>query len=399
MKTSISEKEAAFIAEHLADDVAKLLLKYSKDSSKDLDVAFCCHQIECRRRFSAKLPSIVAFECFVFPPLMNVEQTSSEQTALYKSELIESDCRMIDLTCGLGIDAYFFAKRASSVLCVEKLDWLSEVTKHNFDLIGVRNCECVSADCVEELDSLPCVDVIYIDPARRDANARRLYAIKDCVPDVASLQEKLLDKAPHIIIKLSPMLDLKSVQRDLHSISDIHVVSLENECKEILVEVRRGFVGDLRFHAVDISKSNRQSLVMDSSSEKMNLCSNNLTLELGRFIYEPSASLLKIGSFGALMEKYGLKKLHPHSHLFTCEDEIADFQGRGFELLEQRKANAKALKDIKKANISVRNFPQTVEELRRKTGIKEGGEIYLFFTTLENEEKVCLVCSKIKKTK
>ncbi len=399
MKTKISEKEAVFIAEHLADDITKLLLKHSKDSSEDLDVAFCCHQIECRRKFSAKLPSIVAFEDFVFPPLLNVEQTSSEQTAFYKSELIESNCRMMDLTCGLGIDTYFFAKRASSVLCVEKLDWLSRLSKHNFDLMQVENCEFVSADCVDELENLPCVDVIYLDPARRDANARRLYAIKDCVPDVSSLQEKLLEKASHLIIKLSPMLDLKSLQRDLKSISDIHVVSVENECKEILVEVRKDYVGDICFHAVDISKGNRQSISFDSKSERQYLASTNLTCELGNYIYEPSASLLKIGSFGALIEKYGMKKLHAHSHLFTSENLIKDFQGRSFELLEVRKANAKALKDIKKANISVRNFPQTVEELRHKTGIKDGGEVYLFFTTLANEEKVCLVCRKTSKDK
>jgi hypothetical protein len=191
------------------------------------------------------------------------------------------------------------------------------------------------------------------------------------------------------------MLDLKSVQRALPCVSDIHVVSVANECKEILIELRRDFSADLRFHAVDINDSERRMLSFSRPQSDANPCSANLATTIEEFIYEPSASLLKIGLYGTLIEKYGLKKLHPHSHLFTSSKLISDFQGRGFRLLKVRKADAKSLKDITKANISVRNFPQTVAEIRKKTKIREGGDVYLFFTTLAQGEKVCLECLKI----
>lgn len=395
MKTDISEKEAAFIAEHSGEDVSALRLKHSKTSVEGLDISFCCLQIESRKKFSSKLPSFVACSDFVFPPLLNSEQTSSEQTAVYKSELIASDCTIADLTCGTGIDAYFFARKAHSVLCVEKSEELCELTKRNFERLNAGNCSFISADCESVLSQIDALDVIFLDPSRRDENARRVYAIEDCSPDVSSLAPLLLSKAPHVIIKLSPMLDLKSVQRALPCVSDIHVVSVVNECKEILIELRRDFSGDLRFHAVDINDSERRMLSFTRPQSDANPCSANLATTIEEFIYEPSASLLKIGLYGTLIEKYGLKKLHPHSHLFTSSNLISDFQGRGFRLLKVRKADAKSLKDITKANISVRNFPQTVAEIRKKTKIREGGDVYLFFTTLAQGEKVCLECLKI----
>ena len=181
----------------------------------------------------------------------------------------------------------------------------------------------------------------------------------------------------------------------MQKVSDIHVVSVENECKEVLVELKRDYIGQLTFHAVNITKTNTDILSFNQETDETACEFVSSKEQIGRFIYEPNASLMKIGRFGRLVEKYDFKKLHPHSHLFTSDVPIEHFCGRSFEVEEIRKPNAKALKDIKKANIVVRNFPQSVKELRQQTKIKEGGEDYLFFTTLCGEEKVCLLCKRI----
>lgn len=394
-KTTITPLEAAFIREHSGEDASKLLFRYSKESADDFDVAFCVLQIESRQRLWAKLPFFAACEEFVFPPSINSSQTSGELSAQYKSSLLKGGETMADLTCGLGIDAYFFSKKASKISCCEKQHWLCKIAENNFKTLKVDNCEFVSAACEDYLAQMQPCELIYLDPSRRDENLSRVYAIEDCSPNVIELQEQLLCKAPRVIIKLSPMSDLKSLCRDLHNVSDIHVVSVENECKEVLVELRRDHIGQLTFHAVNITKTTTDILSFNQETDET-ACEYALSKEqIGRFIYEPNASLMKIGRFGTLVEKYGFKKLHPHSHLFTCDTPIAHFHGRSFEIKEVRKPNAKALKDIKKANIVVRNFPQSVKELRAKTKIKEGGEDYLFFTTLCGEEKVCLLCKRI----
>ena len=394
-KTTITPLETAFIREHSGEDASKLLFRYSKESAEGFDVAFCVLQIESRNRLRAKLPCFAACEEFVFPPSINSSQTSGELSAQYKSSLLKGGETMVDLTCGLGVDAFFFAQKASRVCCCEKQDWLCKIAESNFKALKVDNCEFVSAACEDYLAQMEPCEVIYIDPSRRDENLARVYAVEDCSPNVVELQEQLLCKAPRVIIKLSPMSDLKSLCRDLQKVSDIHVVSVENECKEVLVELKRDYIGQLTFHAVNMTKTNTDILSFNQETDETACEFVSSKEQIGRFIYEPNASLMKIGRFGRLVEKYDFKKLHPHSHLFTSDVPIEHFCGRSFEVEEIRKPNAKALKDIKKANIVVRNFPQSVKELRQQTKIKEGGEDYLFFTTLCGEEKVCLLCKRI----
>jgi hypothetical protein len=212
----------------------------------------------------------------------------------------------------------------------------------------------------------------------------------------------LRSKAKRIILKLSPMVDIKQIEKSFENISDIHIVSLKNECKEILVEIVNHEVEEINYHCVDIKSLSFENedffLCFNKLSQRDNLLSqrdNFLNQRFFKYLYEPNVSILKLGRFEALIDKYGFEKLHRHSHLFTSENLIENFEGRSFEVLEQRNASPKALKDIKQANITVRNFPQTVKEIRNKTKIKEGGELYLFFTTVGNEEKVCLLCKKI----
>ncbi|MEE1020557.1 MAG: SAM-dependent methyltransferase, partial [Bacteroidales bacterium] len=198
------------------------------------------------------------------------------------------------------------------------------------------------------------------------------------------------------------MMDLKQIEKSFENISDIHIVSLKNECKEILVEIKNQEVKEINYHCVDIKSINFENdklfLCFSEIIQRNNFLiqrNNFLKQRLFKYLYEPNVSILKLGRFDALIEKYDFEKLHRNSHLFTSENLIENFEGRSFEVIEQRNASPKALKDIKKANITVRNFPQTVSEIRNKTKIKEGGELYLFFTTIGEEERTCIVCKKI----
>jgi hypothetical protein len=279
---------------------------------------------------------------------------------------------------------------------------LVDLLSYNFECLQTKNYLCVNADSEEYLLNAENFDVIYLDPARRDENKNKIFEIEASQPNVLKLIDVLRSKAKRIILKLSPMVDIKQIEKSFENISDIHIVSLKNECKEILVEIVNHEVEEINYHCVDIKSLSFENedffLCFNKLSQRDNLLSqrdNFLNQRFFKYLYEPNVSILKLGRFEALIDKYGFEKLHRHSHLFTSENLIENFEGRSFEVLEQRNASPKALKDIKQANITVRNFPQTVKEIRNKTKIKEGGELYLFFTTVGNEEKVCLLCKKI----
>lgn len=401
----ITQKEAAFMQKHAGEAADKLMLRYSKSSEEDLDIAFCCSQIAARRKYAAKLPTFIADSHVVFPPSLNLEQSSSEESALYKQGLIEKGESLADLSCGFGIDSFYFAQKASRVVCVEKETWLSEITEYNFGVLGLRNCSFLCADVAKQsLESilqtvaLSSVDVIYLDPSRRNENTQqRVYAIEDCSPDVKAMMGDLLSIAPHIIIKLSPMVDLKALERDFHGLCDIHVLSLKNECKEVLVEIRRDYNGKVLYHAADLTKGGFGTLSFSRDEDEIFKQAGDRYSQVGKYLFEPDVSLMKIGFFSPLIEKYALKKLHRNTHLFTSDKPIEDFFGRSFEVEDVLPAGSKLIRRIKKANVAVRNFPQTVEQIRKQHKISDGGEFYLFFAILKDESKVCIVCKKICK--
>lgn len=397
MKTTATDKEAQFIAAHLNDDAENLLLHAEKYSNEDIDLRFCAHQIAMRRRLGSKLPTLCGNLRVVFAPKLNMEQTSSEAAARYKASLLAEDARVCDLTSGFGVDAYFFSQRASRLVAVEKQDWLSELCQSNFEALGVKNCEFVSADCEDYLGRMESVDAIYLDPSRRDASQGRVYAVRDCKPDVEKLQGELLSKAPHVLIKLSPMAELKALERSFSSLCDIHVLSLQNECKEVLLELRRDYSGEVRRHAVLLQPKEDQAPRVFSFSEESERQFPPTYGQVGKYLYEPDVALLKTCGFGKLCREFKVWKLAAGTHLYSSQEPICDFAGRAFEVVKQRSASAKALKDIPKANIAVRNFPQSVQTLRKQTKIREGGEVYLFFATLNTGEKVCIECRKLSK--
>ena len=391
----LNKKELLFIENHFSEDTDKLFLKYHKEQVNEIDYLYCINQIKLRRKFADKFPSFVLRRDFLFPLSLNLEQSSSEYTAAYKSMLLKQGETLLDLTSGFGIDDIYFSKKAKRIVCVEQNKMLVDLLSYNFECLQAKNYLCVHADAEEYLLSAENFDVIYLDPARRDENKNKVFEIEASQPNVLKLIDVLRSKAKRIILKLSPMIDLKQIEKSFENISDIHIVSFKNECKEILVEIVNHEVEEINYHCVDIKSLSFENDDFFLCFNKLSQRDNFLNQRLFKYLYEPNVSILKLGRFEALIEKYEFEKLHRHSHLFTSENLIENFEGRSFEVLEQRNASPKALKDITQANITVRNFPQTVKEIRNKTKIKEGGELYLFFTTIGNEEKICLICKKI----
>ena len=398
----LNKKELLFIENHFSEDTDKLLLKYHSQMVDDIDYLYCINQIKLRRKFAEKFPSFVLRKDFLFPLSLNLEQSSSEHTAAYKSMLLNDGESLLDLTAGFGVDDIYFSKKAKKIVCVEQNKMLVDLLSYNFECLQAKNYFCVNADSEEYLLTAENFDVIYLDPARRDENKNKVFEIESSQPNVLKLIDVLKSKSKRIILKLSPMMDLKQIEKSFENISDIHIVSLKNECKEILVEIKNQEVKEINYHCVDIKSINFENdklfLCFNEIIQRNNFLiqrNNFLKQRLFKYLYEPNVSILKLGRFDALIEKYDFEKLHRNSHLFTSENLIGNFEGRSFEVIEQRNASPKALKDIKKANITVRNFPQTVSEIRNKTKIKEGGELYLFFTTIGEEERTCIVCKKI----
>lgn len=390
-----TDREIKFIEDNEEKDVDGLRLKYSAKGDSDFDLDLCLDQIEARNRFERKLPSFFKIRGVVFPPRMNLEQSSSEQTALYKQGLIKKGETLVDLTSGFGADSFFLAKKASRVVCVERDGTLSRLCAFNFRLAGLTNCEFVNGSCEQYLQEMDRVDVIYIDPSRRDEHKNRLLSLSSFSPDVLKLMPQLTDKASRVIVKLSPMTDLKLLRQEVEYLTDIHIVSLRNECKEVLAVISKVEDKPLMYHCVNILEQKTDCTDFFFEKAVANLDSVKFSSEMKKFFFEPNSSFLKAGIFTPLCMKYNVEKLHPNTHLFTSDERIGDFEGRGFELLEQRHAGIKALRDIERANITVRNFPWTVETIRKRTKIKEGGDLYLFFTTLLGERKVCLLARKI----
>lgn len=390
-----TDREIKFIEDNEGKDVDGLRLKYSAKGDSDFDLDLCLDQIEARNRFERKLPSFFKIRGIVFPPRMNLEQSSSEQTALYKQGLIKKGETLVDLTSGFGADSFFLAQKASRVVCVERDGRLSRLCAFNFRLAGLTNCEFVNGSCEQYLQEMDRVDVIYIDPSRRDEHKNRLLSLSSFSPDVLKLMPQLTDKASRVIVKLSPMTDLKLLRQEVEYLTDIHIVSLRNECKEVLAVISKVEDKPLMYHCVNILEQKTDCTDFFFEKAVANLDSVKFSSEMKKFFFEPNSSFLKAGIFTPLCMKYNVEKLHPNTHLFTSDERIGDFEGRGFELLEQRNAGIKALKDIERANITVRNFPWTVETIRKRTKIKEGGDLYMFFTTLLGEKKVCLLARKI----
>lgn len=393
----LSEEIKAFIKAHQQDDVTALLLAAGK--YPEMDIPFVAEQIMARRQIKDKLPSWYANDLLVFPSKISAEQCSSESTANYKQRLISRDTVLCDLTGGLGIDSYFFSLKARSVTYIERFREYCEAARNNFEILTADNIQILEGNAMEYIHAFPDVDVFYIDPARRAEGNKRVFALQDCEPDLLQIKSLLLEKAPKVIAKISPMADIQHTLSLLPETKEIHVLSVKNECKELLFVMERGvslcepLVTCINF----ASDGTEQSFCFTLFEEKEAI--SVFAPVLKQYLYEPNASVLKAGAFKSIALKNGLEKLHKSSHLYTSGTELNDFPGRVFKVEDVIKFGGKVCNtlslSIPKANITVRNFPLTVEELRKRSKITDGGEVYLFATTTGKDDKVLINCRKV----
>lgn len=395
----ISAETRKFIKEHINEDVRQLALKAQRYPSVDMNEAVT--QISGHQIAEKKIPSWADKEDIIYPKHLSMEQCSSEQTAIYKSNLVRGNT-FADITAGFGVDCSFISRKFKKAYYVERQEYLCKIAEHNFKTLGLEHIEIHNTDGIEFLKSMEKVDCLFLDPARRNANGAKTVLISECEPDVISLEELLVEKGETVMIKLSPMLDIFSTIRDLKFINSIHIISVNNECKELILILKSiGNQYNIKEKNITISceqvvnNSQSQHLEFTIEEEKNAICS--LTNKVGEYLYEPGAAILKAGAYKILSERYKVDKLHPNSHLYTSEN-ITDFPGRRFKVTGvstfSKKELKGLLKDVDKANLTVRNFPSTVAELRKKLKLKEGGEIYLFATTLNSGEKILIKCLK-----
>ena len=383
---------ADFILKHENEEVTKLVL--AQKQFENIPVQLAVAQIQSRKKAKSKLPEWYAARGVLFPHGLSLEQCSSEATAVFKSRLV-SGKSLVDLTGGTGVDTYYLSKNFKTTHYVERSAELCDLARYNFEHIfapiSVHNSSAESH--LSQLEEK--VDCIYLDPDRRDTANRKMVGIADCSPNVQELQDTLVSKAKTVLIKYSPLLDISEILRSLKNVSDIYVVSVANECKEILVKLDGSHQSECILHTVNLLKESVQTFEFKLTEEK------NALLEYAEpmsFLYEPNASILKAGAFKCVAQKFGINKLHPNSHLYTSTELVKEFPGRVFKILGEENPSlkkwSKHLPDGK-ANITVRNFPLTVDQIRKKTKIKDGGEFYLFATTIAGGKPTLIICEKV----
>lgn len=393
------EKVQIFAREHRQDDVRRLALQAAK--YPDMDFSFALHQIKGWQVACKKLPSWAAHEQLLYPQQLSMEQCSSEQTARYKQQLVQRLCgqtqnegTLVDLTGGLGVDFSFMAQGFRQAYYVEQQVELCALAKYNFPLLGLSSAQIICGDGTTFLQSMADqAMVIFLDPARRDAAGSKTYAIEDCTPDVALLSDELVNKAQWVVVKLSPMLDWHAAVAQLKHVCEVHIMGVGGECKELLL-VMQQHRGEqpLQLYAVNDDK------VFTCSAEEAQQRPPLLQTSTFDYLFEPHASLMKAGCFAALSARYGVKGLATNTHLFAAMMPVNDFPGRQFRVLAvtpfSKKSLRSALHGIEKANLAVRNFPLSVVELRKRLKLKEGGEHYLFATTIGTMHAL-IICKKI----
>lgn len=380
----------SFIEENWNADMMSVLLQkpfFDGVSQKEL-----VEQLEAKKKCKDKLPTWFSTPNIFYPNKLNIEQTSSEQTAGYKSSLVEGK-NLLDFTGGFGVDTYFFSKKIEAVFHCEINKQLSEIAQYNFKVLGRNNINCIPEDGIHYIQNHPKkYDWIYIDPSRRNENIGKVFLLKDCLPNIPEHLSLLFDHTKKILIKVSPILDLVQGLEELSFVKEIHVVAVNNEVKELLYVLEKDYTKSVTVKTINLTRDDEMHFDFEHEHEKSCIAefSNPLT-----FLYEPNAAILKSGGFKTVGYHYQVKKLHAHSHLYTSEN-LVEFPGRRFVIKEVLPYSKKTMKRMAqtKANITTRNFPLSVAELRKKHKIKDGGDRYLFFTMNYDDSLLVLDCSK-----
>jgi len=414
-----------FLEEHSEDDTARLILSGKRYPA--IDVKLAATIIEARKKIVLKVPEWGERFDLYYPATLAAEQASSFHTAIYKQRFIDNGIT-IDLTGGLGIDSYYMAQKAGTHIYIERNRELCLAAEHNFNKLGVKNitiqnsaldkdnisdiiegiirnhyCGADIGDADNSKKGRNKIDLIYLDPDRRGENNRRIYAISDCDPDITAIKDELFKYTGKLLVKASPMADIKSLIQDLPEATSIHILSIGNECKELLISMseHRYDPGAIEIVCVNFAKSGYYSTFTFTYNEESSAIPEFAT-ELKQYIYEPDCSILKAGAFKTISYRFGIEKLGKSTHLYTSDKMITDFPGKIFKIKEAMDFNNKTLhslsKNYPKANISVRNFPISADQLRRKARIEDGGNIQLIGTTISNNRehiKKIVVCERL----
>ena len=420
----------------LGEGVGVRLLALQSHRYPDIDMPFLLNQLAGWQTAHTKLPSWAANEDVIYPPHLSMEQCSSEQTAEYKARLVarltgvnasassalHGDCSSLSVAeetiptpqqvhgqKGFGVDFSFMSRGFERAVYVELQEKLCELARHNFRALGLKQAEVVHGDGTAYLHQLDHVSVIFLDPARRNEQGGKTVLISDCTPDVLTLEEELLEKADTVVVKLSPMLDwhraVDELNRSGDVVREVHIVSVRNECKELLLVLQQAKSKTEDKTAVEkalqvfcVNDDSVISYTLDEASAMSQRILPAAPVD-GQYLYEPNASLMKAGCFALLTARYPLSALSLNSHLFVSDESIDDFPGRKFMITSVSSFNKKELRrslsGISKANLAVRNFPMSVADLRKRLKIKEGGDVYLFATTDAGGNHLLLICRKI----
>jgi hypothetical protein len=411
-----------FILAHEREDVRETALRFARE-----DMPLLLAQIAGRQAAEKKIPSWYAEAAIFYPPHLSLEQSSSELTARYKASLLSENNEaglnfsvtetlrtpamwkngaFADLTGGMGVDFSFMARHFREAVYVERSEELCRIAEHNFGVLGLKNATVRCAGAERFLKETSPLDLIYLDPSRRDDAGRKLFRIADCSPGLPEIKPLLFEKSDRVMVKYSPMLDISLAVKSLGCVREVHVVSVENECKELLFLLSKTVedkpVKELEdeplFIAVNLKRSGERERFSFTMAQEQD-AAVTFAGEPGLYLYEPNASILKAGAFRSVARMYALRKLHVNSHLYTSDKLVENFPGRIFKVEAFFTPNRKNIKafsqETKKANITVRNFPATVAEIRRKTGLEDGGDTYLFATTLAGERRVWVKCGKV----
>lgn len=389
----LSEELKQFVKKHASDNVHDIALQASRYPTIEMKLAV--RQIQGRQIAKYKLPEWYQNEDILYPRHLSMEQCSSEYTAKFKASLCTGKT-LTDLTGGLGIDFYYMSQQFDDSIYVERNVELATLTKHNLSTLGLANFNVIINDAETHLMQMDFTDWIYIDPARRSETGKKVFMLHDCSPDILKIEPILEKKAANTMIKLSPMLDISQSLAALKNVSDVYIVSYLNECKELLFIKKRTINNyNIDLHCININRENTDILTFRREDE------DNYTIfyadSIGKYLYEPNASLLKAGAYKFTANHFGIKKLHPNSHLYTSDTLCEVFHGRSFivdHVYSFSKNDLKAVSLLKQANISVRNLSLPVNELKKKLKLNDGGDVYIFATTQSDNKKVLIVCHK-----
>jgi hypothetical protein len=380
----------SFIIEHLNEEPTKLILKGSPFPL--VNIKEIVEQIISKKKCEKKLPVWFHTKSIYYPNKLNIEQTSSELTAKYKAELVSGNS-LIDITGGFGVDCFYFYKKIKNVTHCEIETNLSQIVQYNYKILHADNIRTIPQNGLDYLEKVhKNYDWIYVDPSRRSDVKGKVFLLEDCLPNIPNNLDHLFQFTENVLLKTSPLLDISASIKALIHTKEIHVVAINNEVKELLFVLQKDYREEIIIRTVNLKKD--ASELFESSLNQDSKASFALP---SNYLYEPNAAILKAGLFRDISSQLNIDKLHVNSHLYTSID-LTEFPGRRFKIVQSTFFDKKELLKIvpsRKANITTRNFPQTVAQIRKKTGIKDGGNAYLFFTTNIQDKHIVLVCEKV----